>query len=524
MKSRSSPSFLMLSTTSYSNLIDNFDSIKYEIDSSLKYYKIPGRTQMNGSKPIEMLQDLSMYEEKFHAAIQALKNDYRILKKRARSAKKIIKTQIYDGSDESTLNEIIKTTEKAEKIITGNSLQLLADSIVKESNETIKIEGENLTKRHALESRKLKIMKDMEELNKSKRSEEENGNEMDSIFQERGSGISLNDTEKRINQLCKSVKKRNDDIKNEKKAIKQLEKDNLAKREKMNEILAQQEARIQELKDSIVQGKKHMKDHSDQIVANNQMKNDLKKLEDERAVLERQNYTVTRDKLYNSKYKKQVDEMRNALKNKQDLIELNKVHIEEKRKSLKEFGETVKEMEQKLVEKENEVSMVEKMVNESDNQFKTTIDESKKQIDALAVISETKTKSFNPRSGVNDEISALLNENASVSQAPVTLPFSPRRKYVANKDFTQNVSPTKTCLSPSSIASPTRFNNISPIGSPRHYTAQRSPRLRANKEFAFHSLAQTAPTQSAPSTPKHGAKSVAANYSPQGRSYINSNF
>ena len=404
-------------------IIDSFNEYRSEIDRTTKTilseHRIPEiyRTQIDFNSQLA-LDKLSNFEKMFRQTANDLKNDYKFLKKRGKEAKHISKIPIDENYDESSINKIISDTEKAQLLLHKHSIAFLETSIQQEINGIITLENSNFQKRLDINSRQKILENSIAKYQKTQSNK--NNDNFDHLFKVKVPTLPMNDTQARIDQLCRNVLKRREKNKLEKEAIRKLEAENLKKREELEDKLNEKKSQIQTL-DAHLQSMHDYKKECEKLEEEiKTMKVTLNDLHEQRLVIERQNYTVTRDKLYNEKYKQKIDALREGLQKKKDEMASHVSKVAQIKENIAKLEKEVREKDQKLKDDEKQISEIEKLVSESDNKFQTTIDESKKEIDALSEISEYRKKYYDPSHDIHDEITELFNNPQSLSK-PATI-------------------------------------------------------------------------------------------------------
>lgn len=449
----------------------------------------------NGSK--HSLAEIKELEKSYFKIQKELEEEQKNLKERKQKAQTIIRMHAADANDydEQAINKIIADTKKAEDFIENNPLNFLEIELKSAQREVSILEKSNSEKRS-----KLKLTNSSGNSDFSSQTVTEipklSFDDVEKMFAETKRENKVKDADKKISEVCEIVQKRNSELKEERRRVKKLEEDNQKVRDEMEQKYSQQQKKLKQLEAILESQKKLGTDVETMRETIVGKRNELNILERQKEQLERQNYTVTRDKIYNKNFKKVIDDLQNQIRKKKETIELNKRILETQKENVRNLEEQVKNKEKMLEKYENKIIKMEAEVKNNGTEFSNTIEEAKREIDSLGSLRNSASR----HSSINDEIADLFNDKSSEridftpkSKKSAAIPsdddemessdldsdyFEPSR--VSARLSLHSPSPLKTAdntFSPKyqTEMSPTELSQLSPMKSPLKATDKSSP-------------------------------------------------
>ena len=361
----------------------------------------------NGNK--QSLSEMQELEKSYSKIEKELEEEQKNLKERKQKAQTIIRMRAADANDydEQAINKIIADTKKAETFIENNSLNLLEIELKSAQREVSILEKANSEKRS-----KLKLTDSFGNSEFSSQIKNEipklSFDDVEKMFAQTKRENKVKDADKKISEVCEIVKKRNLELKEERKKIKKLEEDNKKVRSEMEQKFSQQQKKLKQLETMLENQKKLGTDVETMRETIVGKKNELNILERQKDQLERQNYTVTRDKIYNKNFKKIIEDLRNQIRKKKETIELNKRILDTQKENVRNLEEQVRNKEKMLEKYENKIIKMEAEVKNNGTEFSNTIEEAKREIDSLGSLRSSTSR----QSSINDEIADLFNDKS----------------------------------------------------------------------------------------------------------------
>lgn len=426
------------------------------------------------------LIELYNKERKYKSIINDLKAKLTNLLLRMKNSQKIIRQPIYDDNNSRSIDILLEDIKKAENLMKKNSLESLEQLNQKELNECIELETIN--------SQMKANMKLLQQTTIQLLSPRRNSSFISSFEPVFGSHMideSLAEADEKISFLQDSITRRKNQLKKRKSELKKLERKYEDVRRISEDMYTKKQQKITYLNNTLEENKdlnSKILVIADEII---QMKKDLIDYQNKRYQIERENYTVSRDKIYNEKYKKQIDELHQRVHDKQLEIAENEKVLKRMRENSVQLMNQVTTFESTLQSDEIRIKQLELQVDSFGLKIDKKIDKSKRE---LSMFTENSTKLNVDQNTYFDELTRLFNGKSprkSPRKSPTTK--SPRKTFSTPKR--DNSSPTKTIinidapyLSPiikspaeNHMASPMKFQQTE-LNSP-----YRSPRIQSPK-------------------------------------------
>ena len=377
----------------------------------------------------QSLRDLKALEQTYSRMEQTLTQERIELQQRKQKAQAIIRSQIdaISDYDQETIDKILEDTKKAQTFIENNPLNHLEIELKAAKKEVQLLEQQNQEKRARIklsQSSSASVSADSSPIKSSPSSPvKSNATSMSSIPYGRQANLFLQaerlfsqtlsppragEADEKILALCETIQRKHRELKEEKREIARMEQENKVKREAMEKEYRVQELKLQQLEEMMKTQKQLSAELEQARETVLDKKNELKLLEQEKEQVERQNYTVMRDRIFNKTYKRQIDDLKATIQRKRDEISMNRKVLETQKLNVQKLQEQVEEKERMLEKYEKRVVKLEKDVNDNSISFSDTIEEAKRELDSIT--DPNGKKSNSSKSIITEEVAELFKD------------------------------------------------------------------------------------------------------------------
>lgn len=431
----------MLSPARFRQNTHNIETYQQRISTNQVYYSSNTNNfnfENNSSQLFFAKRDLiDLYnkERAYKSIINDLKVQIANLSNRIKKSRRILRQPINDDLNSNAIDVLLADIEKAEKLMKKNPLEAIEASNQQELQKCIELENINSQMKVSLSLLQQSTIQLL-----SPRRNMSFISALEPVFGSQTIDNSLAEADQKILFLQDSISRRKRQLKARKSEIKKLEKKYKDSRQISEDLYATKQKTIADLSNELEINKSLQEKTlllADTII---HMKKDLVDLQAKRQQLERENYTVSRDRIYNERFKKQIDELHKRLSDKQTEIAESDRVIRNMMSNISQLKAQVSAFEVSLIDDESRIKKLEAKVDSYGIKVDKKIDKSKRELSAFTEMSEVRTGLEHGHSMIFDELAQLFNGK---SPRPVK---SPRESFATPRRSPRNNSPTKTVI------------------------------------------------------------------------------
>ena len=371
--------------------LGDFENSGFEFESEPSFFKKEGNT----------LEQLRKFEEMYYNTLRMLKDEGNELENRKKIAYDLLKSKEKIDEDNINLNDEISNFKSAACDIHEKSLDDIRKSLSNQKSYVRDLEVSNERRRSLLSESKSESVHVLSKFNTI-------SPHVEDMFYSNISSVSSEETDHGINQILKYVREKKQIIKKEKEEVKEILSKIQSIRDRSYDSMELKLANIDHLQRYCNDQEVMINDINTLKQKIDEAKNVLSELLSRRDEMERQNYTVLRDKGYNSTLLERLADIKRDISSKKNILSTHKTEVENGRDKLRRKREKAKKCELYVKAHEERVERLEKSIQKRRGNVQTEIIKTKDERSKIDKVTRNLSMEL-PDSKLDKQIYRFLN-------------------------------------------------------------------------------------------------------------------